>query len=186
MINWEITFLGLALALDASIVSFALGICIREKSFAQKWPLFLYVSLLFALFQGLTLWAGSCIGEYFTFSYFGPLFQYLVSMIFLVISLKLLADTLREEVKQFHWRVGPIIILALATSLDSFAAGISLATLPMAFVSATWIGVITLVVCFIFSLSSHFFEKIPEKLMLRFGALIFFILGSQIFVEKFF
>lgn len=186
MINWEITFLGLALALDAAIVSFALGICIREKKLGQKILHFLFVSVLFGLFQGFTLWAGSFVGEYFTFSYFGPFFQYLVSVIFLVICFKLLADTFREEIKHVKWGLLSVLILAMATSLDSFAAGVSLATLPKAYVSAFWIGLITLVVCFIFCLTSHFFEKIPEKWMLRFGALIFFILGSQIFVENFF
>lgn len=186
MINFEVTFLGLALALDAAIVSFALGICIRDEVLGHKLPRFGWVSGLFGLFQGLTLWGGSSVGEFFTFSYFGPLFQYLVSIIFLVISLKLFTDTLKNETKHVDWGLGAIIILAFATSLDSFAAGISLATLPKAYLSASWIGVITLSLCFVFCLASHFFEKIPEKWMLRFGAVIFFILGSQIFVEKFF
>lgn len=186
MINLEITFLGLALALDAAIVSFALGLCLRQQKLIHKFFHFLYVSVLFALFQGGTLWGGSVVGEYFTFSHFGPLFQYLVSIIFLVISFKLFADTLKEEVRQVHWGLLSTWILALATSLDSFAAGISLATLPQAYVSAFWVGLITLIVCIFFCLTSHFFEKIPEKWILRLGSLIFFILGSQIFVEKFF
>lgn len=186
MINSEITLLGLALALDAAIVSFTLGICIRDKVLSHKLVKFLFISSLFGLFQGLTLWGGSWVGEFFTFSYFGPFFQYLVSAIFLVIGLKLLTETLKDEVKHVQWGLVPILILAMATSLDSFAAGISLATLPKTYLSATWVGVITFVVCYIFALVSHFFETIPEKWMLRFGALIFFILGSQIFVEKFF
>lgn len=186
MINSEITLLGFALALDAAIVSFTLGICIREKLFSSKLLMFLFISLLFGLFQGLTLWVGSLVGEFFTFSYFGPFFQHLVSVIFLVIGLKLLTDTLKDEVKHVEWGLIPILILAVATSLDSFAAGVSLATLPRSYLSATWIGVITFGLCYLFALASHFFEKIPEKWMLRFAALIFFILGSQIFVENFF
>ncbi len=186
MINVEITFLGVALALDAAIVSFALGICIRDKALDHKLLQLGWVSVLFGVFQALTLWLGSAVGEYFTFTYFGPFFQYLVSAIFLVISLKLFTDTLKNEVKQIEWRVWAIIIMAFATSLDSFAAGISLATMPYAYMSAGWVGLITLSTCFIFSLGSHFFEKIPEKWMLRFGAFIFFVLGSQIFIENFF
>lgn len=186
MINVEIIFLGLALALDAAIVSFALGICIRDKDLGHKIPRLGWVCVLFGFFQALTLWLGSLVGEYFTFTYFGPFFQYLVSAIFLVISLKLFTDTLKNEIKQVEWKTWAIIIMAFATSLDSFAAGVSLATMPFAYISAGWVGFITLCTCFVFSLGSHFFEKIPEKWMLRFGAFVFFILGSQIFIENFF
>lgn len=186
MINSEITLLGMALALDAAIVAFALGICIRDKNLHHKLLMFLYISLLFGVFQALTLWLGSFVGEYVTFSYFGPMFHYLVSGIFLFIGLKLLTDTFKDEVKHVEWGIVPSLVLALATSLDSFAAGISLATLPKPYLSALWVGIITFGMSYLFSLMSHFFERIPEKWLLRFGALIFFILGSQIFVEKFF
>lgn len=187
MINLNITLLGLALALDAGIVSFTLGLMAKNKGLRENLTSFSLVSLLFGLFQGLTLWLGSRVGEFFTFTYFGPFFQYLVSIIFLVISLKLFTDTLiKDNPKRLSWNFLSLLLLALATSLDSFAAGISFATIPSAHVSALWIGVLTFIVCLIFSMSSHFFKSIPEKWILRLGAMIFFVLGIKIFVENFF
>lgn len=186
MINLEITLLGLALALDAGIVSFALGLMVKNESFKEKLISFSLVSALFGIFQGLTLWFGSRVGEFVTFSYFGPFFQYLVSIIFLIISLKFFTDTLKDNPKQLGWKLPSLVLLAMATSLDSFAAGISFATIPHAYLSAVWIGALTFVVCFIFSMSSHFFSSIPEKWLMRFGSLVFFILGAQIFVENYF
>ncbi len=186
MINLEVTILGLALALDAGIVSFALGLLVREESFQKKMIRFALLSLLFGVFQGLIMWAGSQVGEYVTFSYLGPMFHYLVAMIFFIISLKLFSETFKEnETKSLSWNITHVVMLAFATSIDAFASGMSLATMPLAYMSSAWVGLVTIVVCFIFSLSSLFLKKIPEKWLLRFGASIFLLLGLEIVIKQF-
>jgi putative Mn2+ efflux pump MntP len=191
MINLEVTILGLALALDAGIVSFALGLLVSEESLQKKIMRFSLLSLLFGLFQGLLMWIGSRVGEYVTFSYLGPMFRYLVATIFLVIALKLFSETFKKEedqqegIKSLSWNIAHVLMLSFATSIDAFASGMSLATMPKAYVSSAWIGIITIGVCFFFSMGSLFLKKIPEKWLLGFGASIFFLLGLEIVIKQF-
>lgn len=186
MINLEITVLGVALALDAGIVSFALALMLNHELFHKKLIKFSLLSLLFGSFQGLIMWLGSRLGEFITFSYLGPAFLYLVAMIFFVISFKLFSETLKkEEIKNLSWKPTYVVMLAFATSIDAFAAGMSLATMPRNHISSAWVGVITVFICFLFSLSSFFLKRIPEKWLLRFGATIFLLLGLEIVVKQF-
>lgn len=188
MINLDVTILGLALALDAGIVSFALGLLVRHEPYHKRMMKFCFISCLFGLFQGLIMWIGSRVGEFVTFSYLGPMFLYLVATIFFVISFKLFSETFgndNEKMKSLSWKLGPVIALAFVTSIDALATGMSLATVPRAYLSATWVGIVTTLVCFLFTWFSHFFESIPEKWLLRLGAFIFFMLGLEVVIKQF-
>ena len=59
MISLEITVLGLALAVDAAVVSFAMGLLSLKLSLQQKILRGLLITLTFGLFQFLMLWGGS-------------------------------------------------------------------------------------------------------------------------------
>lgn len=177
MLSMPIIFLGLALAMDAAVVTFAVGLLNAELPVSHKILRGLIISSVFGLFQFLMLWLGSYGGFIFTFSSYGYLFQIVVAMVFFLISAKFYHESIDDEDRDLQWGIVPLLILGFATSIDALAAGISLGTLPLAHMAAGAVGVITFFSCAAFYALSMFFKNIPEKWLLRFACLIFLGLG---------
>ena len=180
MISLEILLLGLGLAIDAGVVSFALGVTTADEETKRRLLLGLMVALTFGFFQFFMLWLGSYGGYLFTFSNYGYLSNIVISGVFLLLGLKLFQEAQKEEQKELHWGIIPIVGLAFATSLDALAAGISLGTLPDAHEPAIMIGIITFLVCSSFFLFSFLLKSIPHKWLMRIGGVIFTGLGLRI------
>lgn len=181
MFSLEITLLGFALAVDAAVVTFAIGLLHYDMLAGQKFKRGLLVSLAFGFFQFAMLWLGAYAGYLFTFSSYGYYFQLVVGIIFFALSVKFIQESLKDEEKNLHWGFIPVLILSFATSIDAMASGVSLGTIPQAYMAALQVGVITFLSCSIFYFISQFFRSIPEKWLLRLSAAIFIFLGAQIF-----
>jgi putative Mn2+ efflux pump MntP len=181
MLSLEIFLLGLALAIDAAVVTFAIGILHQEFSLSEKLRSALLCSFIFGFFQFLMLFSGSYAGYLFTFSQYGHLLQVSVPMIFLLLGIKLVQEALGLETKKLQWGFFSILLLAVVTSLDALASGMSLGTVPHAQLASLIVGLVTFFTCFAFYLVSQFFSRIPERALLFFGALIFFFLSGQSF-----
>lgn len=180
MISLEILLLGMGLAIDAGVVSFALGLTTSGESTQTRVGKGFAISLVFGFFQFIMLWTGSYGGYLFAFSSYGYLSQLVVCAIFLLIGLKLFQEAQKEEQKQLTWGIVSILALGVATSLDALAAGISLGTLPDARLSALQIGIITFIVCALFYALSLLLRSIPQRWLLRLGGIIFTGLGLRI------
>lgn len=181
VITLEILLMGLGLAIDAGVVSFALGLTTAQEAKKHRLLKGLMISLVFGFFQFLMVWVGSYGGYLFTFSSYGYLSQVVVCGVFLLLGIKLFQEAHKEEEnKNLQWGITPILILAVATAVDALAAGISLGALPDARESAMKIGVITFIVCFAFYLLSFLFHSIPNRWLMRLGGFIFTGLGLRI------
>lgn len=180
MITLEILLLGLGLAIDAGVVSFALGLTTSDEEKKKRLLMGVVICLLFGFFQFLMLWIGSYGGYLFAFSSYGYLSQVVVCGVFLLIGVKLFQEAQKDEQKELNWGMVSLLILATATSIDALAAGISLGTLPDARESALKIGIITFFVCSIFYLISFLFSSIPHRWLMRLGGVIFTGLGLRI------
>lgn len=183
MISLEILLLGLGLAVDAGVVSFALGLLTAEEPFKSRLAKGFLIALTFGLFQCFMLWAGSYGGYLFAFSSYGYLSQIIISGIFFIMGLKLLQEATKVEQKDLKWGLIPLIILAFATSIDALAAGISLGTLPNSHESAVFIGVITFIICLSLYFLTFLFREIPHRWLLRLGGIIFIGLGTRIILH---
>lgn len=181
MFSLEILLLGVALAIDAAVVAFAISLLHRSDNPSQKLRNGLMVSSLFGGFQFLMLWLGSYFGYLFTYSSYGYFFQVSTGMIFVALGLKCVHESFSLEEKKIEWKIVPAIILALITSIDALAAGISLGTVPRAYYSGLEVGLITFFITGSFYLFGQIFRDIPDKWLLRVASLIFFFLGAQIF-----
>jgi putative Mn2+ efflux pump MntP len=181
MFSLEIVLLGLALAIDAAVVTFAIGLIHQNETQALKTKRGLLVALAFGVAQTLMLWLGSYAGYLLTFSNFGFYFQVGIGVIFLGLALKFVQESMSLEEKRIEWGIIPVIILAFATSIDAFASGISLGTLPKAYLAAADVGIITFSVCGVFYILSQYVKNIPDRWLLRFAAFIFLFLGGQVF-----
>lgn len=180
MMSLEILLLGLGLAVDAGVVSFALGLTTADEHLKHRVSKGFFLAFVFGFFQFLMLWAGSYGGYLFTFSSYGYLSQILVSGIFIMIGLKLFHEAQKDEQKELDWGIVSILLLALATSIDALAAGISLGTLPDAQNAAINIGIITFVFCLVLYFFSLLFSSIPHRWLMRLGGVIFTGLGLRI------
>ena len=183
MLTLDILILGLALAMDAAVASFALGVLGSDLPGHHKLARGLYLATLFGVFQFVMLWAGSRGGYYFSFSDYGHLFQLLIAGIFLLIGGKVVIDTFSDEEKPLTWGIVPSILIAIATSLDALAAGVSLGTLPEAHIAALEVGVITFFMSAGFYTVSLLTQKIPANWMQRVAGVIFIILGLRIILS---
>ena len=185
MFSLEIIFLGVALAIDAAVVTFAIGLMCVQLPKRTRLKRALICASTFGFFQFLMMWLGSYGGYLFSFSKFGYLSQFIIGGIFLIIAIKLIQESLEIQQKEMEWRVTPMIALALITSIDALASGVSLGTLPKAYLASMEVGFITFVVCLVFYLISQYFQRIPDRWLLRLAALIFIGLGGDIFLGLF-
>jgi putative Mn2+ efflux pump MntP len=181
MFSLEIMLLGLALAIDAAVVTFAVSLLHERDTPRMKIKNGALVSLTFGLFQFLMLWVGSYAGYLFTFSSFGYFFQIGIGIIFFGLAWKCVNESFSLDEKKIEWDIIPVVILAFATSIDALASGISLGTIPHAHLAALEVGIITSAVCASFYSIGQFFKEIPDKWLLRFASSIFLFLGLQVF-----
>lgn len=179
MFSLEILLLGVALAIDAAVVTFAVGLLHLEMTVAQRTKRGLMICAAFGIFQAAMLWLGSYAGYLFSFSSFGYYYQIAIAAVFLGLAVKFLNESFNVEQKHHEWGVIPVIILAFATSIDAMAAGISLGTIPQAHYAAAEVGLITFFICGSFYFLSHFFRQIPDRWLLRLASVIFVLLCGQ-------
>ena len=71
MFSLEIVLLGIALAIDAAVVTFAVGLIHGEMDVASKVKRGFVICLTFGVFQAFMLWLGSYAGYLFSFSNYG-------------------------------------------------------------------------------------------------------------------
>lgn len=180
MFSLEISLLGLALAIDAAVATFALGLVGLDIPTRHKWVRGFAIAGMFGFFQFLMVWTGSWGGYLFSFSGNGHLLHLIVGFIFTVIALKLFQESSSNDKKEMVWGFIPMIVIAVATSIDALAAGISFGTLPHAHVAAFEIGMITMALCGAFYALSQFFQNIPHRWLLRLAGSIFLILVARI------
>lgn len=180
MFTSKILLLGVALAIDAAVVAFALSLIHKKMDKFGRVKSGSLIALVFGLFQFLMLWLGSYFGFLLTFSSYGYLFQFSSGLIFMGLGLKCLFESLSSEKKPVVWSAVPFLILAFVTSIDAFASGISLGTLPKVWLAAVEVGIVTFFICGLSYTLGNFFLELPDKWLLRFASVIFFFLSAQI------
>ncbi len=181
MFALEIILLGLALATDAAVVTFAVGLIHGDLDVSTKIKRGAAICLTFGIFQSFMLWLGSYAGYLFSYSNYGFYFRLIVGIIFIGLAIKFIQESLSIEKKHIEWKIIPIFILAFATSIDAMAAGVALGTLPNAHLAALEVGIITSLLCSFFYFLAQFFSQIPDRWLLRLSSLIFLSMGGEIF-----
>lgn len=186
MFNPETLLLGLALAIDAAVVSFAIGLLNENGPRSVKVVRGGLTALTFGTFQFLMLWLGSLGGFFFSFSSFGHLFPLVVSVIFFLLSFKFFKDSFEVGESKIYWGFLPMLMLGLLTSIDALASGISLGTLPQSYLIALDIGIVTFSLCALAFSFAQFFKSLPGEWLLRLAGTIFLGLGANTIWSLFF
>jgi len=176
--------LSIGLAMDCFAVSLAKAGCIGKVN----WGGFLFMALMFGLFQGLMPLIGYYIGNEFI-EYIQDYDHWISLAILAFIGGKMIWEDLfskEEEQCEIHnpYSFGTVVLLSIATSIDALATGLVFLTAP----EALWRGIIIIGIgSFLISLLGSFIGAYAGgKLHFKFGVLggvILIGIGVKIVIE---
>lgn len=183
---FTILFIGVGLSMDACAVSLAKGMSL-DKSKIKKYAFIL--AFAFGFFQ----WLMPTIG-YFAGSRFADSIQSIDHWIAFILLSLIGINMIREgkEEKEDTTKIHSIafkdiLLLAIATSIDALAVGVSFAFLKVNLFEATiTIGITTFVLSFICVLCGRKLGSLLEKYAEYLGGSILIILGIKILIEHLF
>ncbi len=180
----EIILISIGLAMDAFAVSISLGGC-HVKNLSSRHILALKAAVLFGLFQAGMPVIGWICGLQFQ-DYIKAIDHWIAFILLVIIGLKMLHEAWQshpEEPKQRN-TFKALLVLAVATSIDALAVGVTFSVLQINLLMAvSIIGVITFVLSYIgvdFGCRlGQRFGKWSEVL----GGIILISLGTKILIE---
>lgn len=181
----EFVLLGVGLAMDAFAVSVCKGLAMRRVNKKQA----LVIGLFFGGFQALMPFAGWMLGSRFE-QYITNVDHWIAFLLLGFIGGKMILEALKPEEPEEIGEMDPpldlkeLLILALATSIDALAVGITFAFLDYPIVEAiSVIGVVTFVIAVGGVYVGNFFgNKYKNKAELV-GGVILVLLGTRILLS---
>ncbi len=177
MTEYEIIILGIALSLDALIVSICYGLILTQSKLFNA----LKFSISFGFFQFLM----PVLGWYFSILLYDLLQIYskwIVFLIFTILGVKFLISAFEKTEKPEKTCVSLccIFCLAIATSIDAFGAGVSLKFLNVPILKpALEIGLITFILSISGFLLAGIFKKLSSKTVAIIGAVMLLYLAVK-------
>ncbi len=185
----EIFMIGVGLAADAFAVSVCRGLSMRRINYRHA----VLIALTFGVFQALMPLIGWLLGQAFE-SYISFLSPWIAFVLLGAIGGKMIWDTLHEdedcpccEEKEERLDIKDLFLMAIATSIDALAVGVSFGVNGTPILSAMLIiGVTTFVICLLgVIIGNRFGAKYNKKAALA-GGIILIAMGIKILVEGLF
>ena len=183
----DIFLIGVALSMDAFAVSICKGLSVQKTEKKH----YLLIGLWFGGFQALMPTIGYLLGR--SFERFITSFDHWIAFGLLVlIGANMLKEAFEKEKDgegdsekdaSFAWK--HMLVLAIATSIDALAVGITFALLPDVniFVAAPMIGVITFALSAVGLKIGHVFGLKYKKGAEITGGIILILMGVKILLE---
>jgi len=179
----EFFIIGIGLSMDAFAVSICKGLSIKKLSL--KAPL--TVGVYFGLFQALMPLLGYFLGVNFK-EYIVSFDHWIAFVLLFLIGLNMVKESFENDcVKDGSLNFKNMVVLAIATSIDALAIGVTFAFLSVNIVPAvTIIGVTTFVLsAFGVKIENIFGAKYKSKAELA-GGIILILMGTKILIEHLF
>lgn len=181
----EIWLLAVSLAIDCFTVSITSGIILHRI----RWGIFLKMAFLFGLFQAAMPFLGWLGAS--RFNHLIETYDHWIAFALLAfLGIRMIREHFKdEEERSFDpTRMKVILTLAVATSIDALAVGISFAftgfrTLSSLFYPLTAIGIASFVISLAGSLIGVFFGKRFNLRVEIFGGLVLIGIGVKILFE---
>lgn len=181
----DLVLIAVGLSMDAFAVALCKGLGMRRINYAHA----LSIALAFGVFQGVMPLIGWLLGTQFE-TYITPVDHWVAFALLGYIGGKMLWDALREPARaqacpaDSRLDVRELLVLALATSIDALAVGVTFAFLRVDIVPAVcFIGVVTF--CFSalgIKIGNVFGAKFKSKAEL-FGGAVLILMGVKILLE---
>lgn len=177
----ELLLIAIGLSMDAFAVSLCKGLAMKRL----LWKNCLVVGLWFGIFQALMPLLGYLLGLTFG-AYITAVDHWIAFLLLVLIGAKMLKDSFGEE-EEGNESLRPwlMLTLAIATSIDAFAIGITFALLPSVNIlyAVSLIGVTTLVLSAVGVKLGHLFGKGKGAFAERLGGTILIGMGLKILLE---
>ena len=182
----ELFLLGIGLSMDAFAVSVCKGLGMRRLNKKQA----LIIGLYFGGFQALMPLIGWLLGSQFQ-KYITSIDHWIAFILLGFIGGKMMIEAIREwneeetvEVMDAPLDHKNMFVLAVATSIDALAVGITFAFLDTPIIEAiTIIGITTMVISIIGVVVGNFFGSRYKSKAEFIGGLILVLLGLKILLE---
>ena len=138
----EIVLIAIGLSMDAFAVSIALGLSVKKPKITE----YLAPGIYFGFFQALMPFLGFHAGTYFA-EKAQNLDHWIAFSLLAFIGGKMIKESFSEDTgkaDKYSYRFTKMLLLAIATSIDAFAVGITFAFLePNIYLGIAIIGLIT-------------------------------------------
>ncbi|MBU3013292.1 manganese efflux pump MntP family protein [Poseidonibacter lekithochrous] len=177
----ELFLIAIALAMDSVAVSIASGSKYKDTNFF----IILKIALFFGVFQGIMPLFGYLLGNTFS-SFVDTIDHYIAFIILIYLGFKMIKEArnsnFEDEVKDLKNKT--LVLLAIATSIDALAIGITFSFSSVDILYAvSLITVITFILCFIAVYIGRFLGGFLEDKAEYLGGIILIILGFKILIE---
>ena len=182
----EVFLIGVGLSMDAFAVAVCKGLCMKRLDVRQA----LVIALLFGGFQALMPLVGWVLGRQFE-AYITAVDHWIAFVLLAIIGGKMLWEAFHEDeedaacpAEAFRLDLKELTMLAVATSIDALAVGITFAFLQVDIApSVATIGVTTFVLSAIGVAAGHFFGARFEKPASIVGGVVLILIGCKILLE---
>lgn len=181
----EIALIGVGLAMDAFAVSICKGLAMRRMNYKKA----IIIAAFFGVFQALMPALGYVLGTTFA-NKIAAIDHWIAFILLALIGANMIKETLSsddDECQDDSLRLGDLIMLSIATSIDALAVGITFAFFNVSLLlSVSMIGIITFIICVIgVKVGNVFGEKYKSKAELA-GGLILIVMGAKILIDHLF
>ncbi len=178
---YEILLISIGLAMDAFAVSICKGLSMKK----MNWENAVIIALYFGVFQALMPLIGYFLGM--TFESIVTTFDHWVAFALLtLIGGGMIKESFDDEDDKKNDRVDfkTMVVLAIATSIDALAVGITFAFFDVNIVLAvSIIGIITFIISVLgVKIGNRFGDKYQNKAQIM-GGIILVLLGFKILLE---
>lgn len=177
----EIFLVGVGLAMDAFAVSICKGLAMKKLD----WKKAIIIALYFGIFQAVMPIIGYFLGT--TFESLVTQIDHWIAFILLgIIGINMIKEAFSKESENVNDKVDfkTMIILAIATSIDALAIGITFAFFKTNLLLAVIIiGIITFMLSLIGVKIGNKFGNKYEKKAEIFGGVILILIGVKILIE---
>ena len=182
---WEILITGVALAMDAFAVSICKGIKMKKLKFSHL----LLIAVFFGGFQMLMPLIGWLLGSQFV-NYIAKFDHWIAFALLAFIGIKMAIESFKhgdecECCGDEKLNVKELFLLAIATSIDALAVGITCALYPDVHIlsSISIIGAVTLIICAGGVIIGHKFGSKFKSKAEFIGGAVLVIIGLKLLIE---
>lgn len=181
---FELILIAVGLSMDAFAVSICKGLNMRRMNYRHAG----IIALFFGVFQALMPTIGWLLGKQFE-SYITSIDHWIAFLLLGFIGINMVREALGDEEEtdenpQEHLDFKELFMLAIATSIDALAVGITFAFLQVKILPAVClIGITTFVISFAGVGIGHQFGRRYEKKAEIAGGIILIFIGLKILLE---
>lgn len=179
----EVILISIGLAMDAFAVSICKGLSMKK----MNWKKALIIGAYFGIFQALMPTLGYFLGTRFE-HLVTNIDHWIVFILLIFIGVNMIRESLdpecKEESSNDTIKFKDMVILAIATSIDAFAVGITFAFLDTNIIFAfSSIGIITFLISVLgVKIGNRFGDKYENKAEFV-GGLILILIGLKVLLE---